>query len=147
MSYQIVKFGDVFEFVRNGLSVKQDKSGEGLPIARIETIWNSQIDTNRVGFANLKSDGYDNWLLKRKDILFSHINSIEHLGKCAIYEGTPEKLVHGMNLLCLRSNQELVDPNFILHYLRSKKFQSQTCNLYKSFCESSKCFNNQSQKH
>ena len=33
-----VPFGALFELIRNGLSVRQDKSGRGLPITRIETI-------------------------------------------------------------------------------------------------------------
>ena len=85
-----IRFGDIFEFIRNGLSVKQDKSGSGLPITRIETIWNAKIDANRVGYADIQDGESEDWLLQKGDILFSHINSVEHIGKCAIYEGAPE---------------------------------------------------------
>ncbi|MGC2547091.1 MAG: hypothetical protein WA426_14680, partial [Silvibacterium sp.] len=95
-----ILFGDLFAFIRNGLSIKQDRSGEGLPITRIETISVGAIDSSRVGYAGLDIDECRDWLLQPGDILFSHINSVEHIGKCAVYKGVPNHLVHGMNLLC-----------------------------------------------
>lgn len=118
-----VKFGDLFEFIRNGMSVKQDKSGAGLPVSRIETIWKSSIDPERVGFAGLEERDCRNWLLSPGDILFSHINSVEHIGKCAVYEGNPEKLVHGMNLLCLRCKKDTLAPEYAKHLIRSAEFR------------------------
>lgn len=118
-----VKFGSLFEFIRNGMNVKQDKSGDGLPITRIETISNSYIDLQRVGFAGLKEGDCSDWLLTPGDILFSHINSVEHIGKCAVYEGVPEKLVHGMNLLCLRPDSKQLTPNFAKYLIRSQDFR------------------------
>jgi len=118
-----IDLGDGFQFIRNGLSVKQDSRAAGLPISRIETISKSNVDPQRVGYANLDGAKYDEWLLQHDDILFSHINSIQHLGKCAIYEGLPPKLIHGMNLLCFRADKSVVHPPYILHYFRSKVFR------------------------
>ena len=93
-----VEFGSLFEFIRNGMNIKQDKSGDGIPITRIETIADGTVDPARVGYANLCEEDCLDWFLKPGDILFSHINSVEHIGKCALYEGFPSPLVHGMNL-------------------------------------------------
>lgn len=108
-------------FIKNGKSVKQSKEIEGIPVTRIETIANESIDSNRVGYAGLSEKGNENYLLQKGDILFSHINSVDHLFKTAQYEGFPEKLIHGMNLLCLRPNPELVFPRYFLHLLKSHK--------------------------
>lgn len=124
-----VEFGSLFEFIRNGMSVKQDKSGKGLPISRIETIWNSSIDTERVGYAGLKESDVEEWLLSPGDILFSHINSVEHIGKCAVFEGKPEKLVHGMNLLCLRCDPKKIVPAYAKHLIRSVEFRKKLRNF------------------
>nr|WP_236599749.1 restriction endonuclease subunit S [Ramlibacter alkalitolerans] len=120
----MAQFGTLFEFIRNGMNIKQDKSGKGLPITRIETIWNSAIDPERVGFADLDEADARGWLLSAGDILFSHINSVEHIGKCAIYEGQPSRLVHGMNLLCLRPNSERLIPSYAKHLIRSPMFRA-----------------------
>lgn len=123
-----VEFGTLFQFIRNGMNVKQDKSGDGVPITRIETIWNSGIDAERVGYAGLDPNTCQGWLLKNGDILFSHINSVEHIGKCAVYTGHPSQLVHGMNLLCLRCDQTKIIPEFAKYLIRGKEFRTKLAN-------------------
>ncbi|MES5487245.1 restriction endonuclease subunit S [Bradyrhizobium sp. INPA03-11B] len=115
---------DIFEFVRNGKSVKQNKSRNGLPITRIETIANGIVDGSRVGYAGLQEAGNEKWLLQKGDILFSHINSVEHVGKCALYEGWPEKLIHGMNLLALRPNKHVVDARYAYRAISDPGFRA-----------------------
>ena len=124
-----VEFGTLFHFIRNGMNVKQDKSGDGLPITRIETISASTIDELRVGFAGLRESECHEWLLEPGDILFSHINSVEHIGKCAVYRGAPEKLVHGMNLLCLRCNTAKLWPEFAKYLIRGSEFRTRLSNF------------------
>lgn len=119
-----VEFGSLFRFIRNGMNVKQDKSGNGLPITRIESISDSVVDPARVGYAGLTEHQARDWLLEPGDILFSHINSVPHIGKCAVYRGQPAKLVHGMNLLCLRSDKTKLSPEFAKYLLRSWQFRS-----------------------
>jgi type I restriction enzyme S subunit len=123
VSWQNTTVEAAFEFVRNGKSVQQDKSGAGLPITRIETISKCRIDPNRVGFAGLYEAGNETWLLEKGDILFSHINSVEHIGKCAVYEGTPEKLIHGMNLLAMRPKADILDAKFAYYALSRSEFR------------------------
>lgn len=119
-----VGFGTLFRFIRNGMNVKQDKSGDGLPITRIETISDATVDGTRVGFAGLEEADCQDWFLETGDILFSHINSVEHIGKCAVYRGTPEKLVHGMNLLCLRCDTAKLLPEFAKYLIRGTEFRT-----------------------
>lgn len=107
-----VKLEDCFEFIRNGANIKQFGS-EGLPITRIETISDRTVNKEKVGYATIKYPQYSEYYLKYNDILMSHINSASHLGKVAIYKDkSDETLIHGMNLLCLRSNE-----NFLADYL------------------------------
>ena len=121
MTWNTSLLGDSCHFVRNGKSIKQSKEASGIPITRIETIAESRIDSTRVGYAGLQPEDVEGWLLKPNDILLSHINSLEHLGKTAIYEGIPSDLVHGMNLLNLRCDPSILHPRFLLHYLRTPK--------------------------
>ena len=53
--------------------------------------------------------------MRQGDILFSHINSDLHLGKTAVYSSI-HPLLHGMNLLLLRTRKESLHP-YYLHYL------------------------------
>lgn len=123
MSWTNVTVGDAFDFVRNGKNVKQSKELDGLPITRIETIADRTINPARVGYAGLSEAGNEQWLLRRGDILFSHINSVDHIGKCAVYEGAPEKLIHGMNLLALRPGK-LLHPKFAYYAISNDTFRA-----------------------
>ncbi len=124
-----VQFGELFQFIRNGMNVKQDKSGRGLPITRIETISEALVDETRVGYADLDESDCAEWLLQPGDILFSHINSVEHIGKSAIYRGQPKKLVHGMNLLCLRCKRDALYPEFAKYLIRGSEFRTRLSNF------------------
>ena len=120
------KLEEIFEFIRNGASIKQFDTKEGYPITRIETIANGYIDTERMGYANIMLlEKYNNYLLKKGDILMSHINSEKHLGKVAIYEGLNKDIIHGMNLLCLRPKQALLYPKYAFYYFNAMDFKKQ----------------------
>jgi type I restriction enzyme, S subunit len=121
----LVEFGELVQFIRNGMNVKQDKSEEGIPITRIETISDSVINPIRVGYAGLSEELCKDWLLQPGDILFSHINSINHIGKCAVYHGIPSELVHGMNLLCFRCDSTKLIPEYAKYMIRGQQFRSQ----------------------
>ena len=99
MSWPEVELGDIALILRNGASIKQSEHAGGTPITRIETIANWEVNPAKCGYADVTENEYPNHLLETGDILISHINSTKHLGKCAIYEGNPGKLIHGMNLL------------------------------------------------
>jgi Type I restriction modification DNA specificity domain len=113
------------------MSIKQSPGAGGIPITRIETIASGSINLSRCGYAGLERKDCSGWLLEYGDILVSHINSLAHLGKCAIFENQECEVVHGMNLLNLRVDQRVALPRFILHALRSKRFVAQISTIAK----------------
>lgn len=119
-----VALGEVCEFIRNGVSVKQSDNAQGLPITRIETIANWAVNLEKCGYADVKPGQHDDYLLQSGDILVSHINSTKHLGKCALFESEKD-VIHGMNLLNLRLNKEQAFPKYIYHTLCSDNFRRQ----------------------
>ena len=114
---------EIAVLLRNGKSVRQFAEAKGLPITRIETIADGTINPAKVGFADLRESDCADWLLQDGDILISHINSTKHLGKCAIYEGDPPALIHGMNLLALRVDPDVADPRYVYWMLSSTGFR------------------------
>jgi len=118
-TWQIVRLGDVIEHVQNGLTRQQEREPVGLPVTRIETIAGETINPARVRYvAAVTASDREKYLLKSGDILFSHINSEPHIGKCALYVGNPSELLHGMNLLMLRVKPELCDPQYLIYLFR-----------------------------
>jgi type I restriction enzyme S subunit len=100
--------------MRNGLTAKQVQDKGDYKVTRIETIGAGWIDDRRVRFVSgLNEKDIEKYLVRKGDILFSHINSDPHLGKTGIAKQTYPDLLHGMNLLLLRPNQEMFEPEFL----------------------------------
>jgi type I restriction enzyme S subunit len=131
VSARTLRLGELAEFIRNGLSISNRNGVGGVPITRIETISEHVVDPQRVGYAAVQLGERDDWLLQRGDILFSHINSVSHLGKVALYESKPEHLLHGMNLLNIRPRTSVVLPRYLVRALRADGFRAQLANHIK----------------
>lgn len=125
--------GDAFSFIRNGANIKQGVKDGGYPITRIETISDRAVNREKMGYAGITDIGkYNDYILKDGDILMSHINSEKHLGKAAIYKKkNDEKIIHGMNLLCLRPDKDVVLPEYAFYFLSSVTFLRQIPNITK----------------
>jgi len=79
--WKMVKLGEVFSLIRNGINIKQGIANGGYPITRIETISNGEIDRDKMGYAGITNlSKYSSYILKTGDILMSHINSVQYLG-------------------------------------------------------------------
>lgn len=124
---------EVVSMLRNGATIKQNKDKEGYPITRIETISDRTVDREKMGYAGILSlDKYSDYVLQDGDILMSHINSIAHMGKAALYKRLPdEDIIHGMNLLCLRPIPSIVNPTYLYIYFQMDYFYQQVMSITK----------------
>ena len=124
--WEVVRLGEVLDLLRNGITKQQNKLKIGIPISRIETISTGKINTQKVGYVEkLSDDEIEKYKVQKGDILLSHINSEPYLGNSAIYENEPKILIHGMNLLLLRVNKNVLSSeylNFLFNYYREKNF-------------------------
>lgn len=118
------KLGNIAIFIRNGVNIKNDKSKGGIPITRIETISDGIVNENKMGYADIIDDRYKDYYLKQNDILMSHINSAKHLGKVAIFNGD-KKIIHGMNLLDIRLNNDICNSKYVYYFFKTKRFKKQ----------------------
>ncbi|MGE6365788.1 restriction endonuclease subunit S [Bacillus paramycoides] len=133
MNWKSAPLTDAVLLLRNGANIKQGVIPGGYPITRIETIADRTVDRNRMGYAGITDlSTYESYILQNNDILMSHINSIKHMGKSAIYQALPdEQIIHGMNLLCLRPNPDLVEPLYLYRYFQLDYFYEQVLSITK----------------
>jgi type I restriction enzyme S subunit len=114
---------DLLVFMTNGSSAKQFDEEVGLPISRIETIWDEKIDFSRVKYIKESVPEFiEKYRICKNDILLSHINSDSHLGKTAIYKNDKKVFIHGINLLKLRPTPR-INADFLIHQFRFKKIK------------------------
>ena len=113
--------------IRNGANIKQGISDGGYPITRIETIANDRFNRNRMGYAGITNlENYQSYVLEEGDLLMSHINSIQYLGRTVLYEKQgDERIIHGMNLLCLKANKDIILPSYARYFFCTRYFREQ----------------------
>lgn len=120
--WELIKLGDIVLEIKNGINVKQSKEVNAYPLTRIETISDGTVDFDKVGYVQEELDNttLEAARMEKGDILFSHINSIEHIGKTAFFDDD-RLLLHGINLLRIRPNPEIIVPKFLYHVLNFLK--------------------------
>lgn len=119
--------GECFFQIRNGVNIKQGVADGGFPITRIETIANDRFNRDRMGYAGITdADKYRSYILEDGDLLMSHINSVQYLGRTVLYHKQEnEKIIHGMNLLAMKANRDILSPAYAQYYFRSIPFREQ----------------------
>ena len=125
--------GDCFYQIRNGANIKQGDAAGGYPITRIETTANDTFNRDRMGYAGITDLAkYEGYVLEDGDLLMSHINSVQYLGRTVLYRKQgDETIIHGMNLLSLKANREIILPEFARYSFRSDPFKKQLSKITK----------------
>ena len=116
---------ECFYQIRNGVNIKQGAVDGGYPITRIETIANDKFNRDRMGYAGITDlEKYESYVLEDGDLLMSHINSIQYLGRTVLYKKHgKEKIIHGMNLLRLKARRDIIRPEYAKYYFYSRTFK------------------------
>ncbi len=115
--WEIVKLGDVSEFLQYGTSKKCDYDVTGYPVLRIPNIVNGMIDITDLKFLDTTSHEFEKMQLKIGDILFVRTNGVRDLvGRCAIYQGNPENSLFASYLIRLRLKADHALPAFVQNY-------------------------------
>jgi type I restriction enzyme, S subunit len=115
-SWNIVELGELITSITNGVTYDPESS-TGFPITRIETIAEGTINPEKVGLTPY-TPSLEKFKLKKGEILYSHINSVAHIGKTAYCENDYE-ILHGMNLLKIKP-KDSIDGKFLYYILNSK---------------------------
>lgn len=123
---------ECFFQIQNGANIKQGLKNGGYPITRIETISNDKFNRDKMGYAGITdSSQYENYILEDNDLLMSHINSPQYLGRTVLYKKVNDEIIiHGMNLLRLKANKD-VNPSYARYYFYGKEFRRQIAKITK----------------
>ena len=113
--------GDLIdEGPQNGLYLPKEMYGEGVPILRIDdyqTAWIRPLaELRRV---KATQDQIATWALREDDLVINRVNSMTHLGKCALVPPPLAGTVFESNMMRMRLKTE-VSPKYVEHYLSSR---------------------------
>ena len=124
---------ECFFQIQNGANIKQGDVDGGFPITRIETTANDKFNRDRMGYAGITDiSKYESYVLEDGDLLMSHINSVQYLGRTVLYvkEGD-ETIIHGMNLLRLKARRDIINPSYARYCFYGHSFRSKISNITK----------------
>jgi len=124
---------ECFFQIQNGANIKQGEADGGFPITRIETIANDKFNRDRMGYAGITDIGkYESFILEDGDLLMSHINSVQYLGRTVLYEKQEnETIIHGMNLLRLKARKDIIVPAYARYCFYALPFRRQLAKIIK----------------
>ena len=118
--WPMVRLEDVCSSIQNGYPVEQKDEPGRIKVTRIQTIADGTVDLEKTKWTD--DSVPDDRIMQAGDVLFSHINSIDHLAKTALFLGAPVPVVHGINLIRLQPRRDVVDPSFLLWSLKQDGF-------------------------
>ena len=124
---------ECFFQIQNGANIKQGDVDGGYPITRIETTANDKFNRDRMGYAGITDlSKYESYVLEDGDLLMSHINSVQYLGRTVLYEKQGDEcIIHGMNLLRLKARRDIINPAYARYCFYGHPFRSQVANITK----------------
>jgi len=116
--WKVKQLGEVCEKVEYGTSAKAKSQGL-LPVLRMGNIQNGKFIWDNLVYSDNKEDN-SQYLLKYNDVLFNRTNSLELVGKTAIFKGERPAIFAGY-LIRIHRKENLLDADYLNYYLNSKK--------------------------
>lgn len=109
--------GDVCTGFEYGTSAKSLPLGR-MPVLRMGNLQSGEIDWNDLVFSDDESD-IQKLTLKQGDVLFNRTNSLEHVGKAAVYRGDKAAIFAGY-LIRIHFDRNKIVPEFLNLFLNSR---------------------------
>ncbi|WP_299898699.1 restriction endonuclease subunit S [uncultured Ruegeria sp.] len=114
---KLTTIGEVCSGFEYGTSAKSKTSGM-VPVLRMGNLQSGEIDWGNLVYTDNAAD-IEKLNLKKGDVLFNRTNSLEHVGKAAIYRGETQAIFAGY-LIRLHFDREKLLPEFLNMFLNSK---------------------------
>nr|WP_246717959.1 restriction endonuclease subunit S [Rhizobium sp. BK060] len=111
------KIADICSHLQYGTSSKSKPQGK-IPVLRMGNLQGGEIDWTDLVYTDDDKE-IEKLRLRPLDVLFNRTNSLEHVGKAAIYRGEQPAIFAGY-LIRLHYLPEVVDPEFLTLFLNSK---------------------------
>jgi type I restriction enzyme S subunit len=120
-SWDIVRLGQIREWLQYGTSVRCTTARSSRPVLRIPNLQAGQVTTADLKFANLSDVQASPYLLEPGDLLFVRTNGVlDRLGACAVYNGEPKGALFASYLIRARLKPRVV-PRFVAYFFGSER--------------------------
>ncbi|HDY8020641.1 TPA: restriction endonuclease subunit S [Vibrio vulnificus] len=120
--WRCVPLGDLIKSTEYGSSAKSHYSGT-IPVLRMGNLQEGKIDWGDLVYTSDESE-IKRYRLRNGDVLFNRTNTVDLVGKAAIYKGSRPAIFAGY-LIRIIHNETLVDSNYlnyVLNTYQAKKY-------------------------
>jgi len=112
--------GDVVTECKYGTSKKANTSGKGCPVLRMGNIQAGRLDISDLKHIALPKTERKKYLLQEGDILINRTNSLELVGKSAVFTGLSGDWVYASYLIRLRIDPAKALPQYVNAVINSR---------------------------
>ena len=116
-SWRWASVDEVVALVQYGTSAKTSDDQGGVPVLRMGNIQRGTLDWSKLKYLPAAHGEFPSLFLADGDVLFNRTNSLELVGKSAVYQGRPEPASFASYLIRLRCSA--VRPDLLARYLNS----------------------------
>lgn len=108
-----------------GLSEKASKEKIGPAMLRMNNIYNSELDINKLKYISIDDKSFNKYKLNQGDLLFNRTNSKELVGKTAIFDLNSNDFTFASYLIRVVINEEVANKEYINFLFNSSILQYQ----------------------
>ena len=112
--------GSILSKCQYGISKDMNELGIGTEIYRMNDLENGLCKDSNFKFVDIDEKIKKQYKLKRNDILFNRVNSIEFVGRTAIYKNKSEDRVFASYLVRINSDEDIILPDYLNIFLNCK---------------------------
>ncbi len=121
-SWEVVPLGELPEIAQYGMSVKGSPEGN-YPILRMTNQVDGQVVGRNLQFVEITEGDFEKFRVERGDILFNRTNSLDLVGRTAIFDIEGE-FVFASYLIRLRTDETKLNPFFLNCYFNTDEIQA-----------------------
>jgi type I restriction enzyme S subunit len=121
-SWEVVELGELLTIAQYGMSVKGNPEGNH-PILRMTNQIDGQIVGRKLQFVEISDGEFEKFRVRRGDILFNRTNSLDLVGRTAIFDIEGE-FVFASYLIRLRTYGKKLNPFFLNCYFNTDEIQA-----------------------
>ena len=117
-----MKIGDIVTDVRYGTS-KPAVEGGKYPYIRMNNLTlDGKLDLNDLKYIDIPDDEIDKCVVKKGDVLFNRTNSLELVGKTALFDQSQNMVIAGY-IIRVRLNKQIL-PEIFVEYMNLKALKN-----------------------
>ena len=122
--WELINISQILLKIKRGPSLSTNVKEDGVIYLTSDYITDEGIlKFNNLKFLSLKLiDGIDKYIINKSNVILNCVNSLEQIGKVAIFEGYPKEVIVGFNNFALEL-KSIIDPHYIKYFFLSELSQ------------------------